>query len=487
MMKRDTTWYEQHLRTLAALSGLSADRAAALFDRRIHVAIDPGLRENRTFVLLFTTAVSLVARLFPNVSFDPLPESAFAILPWGRNSAPAAAGASEFTLRVGCGGGDVHVSCGGWRVFAGTPHAPDPAEPFNPVLAIVAACYGVAALTSLVLGDAVDGKQSFRPFSILDFESGAANFDWEAPLALPKLHLGGVGAIGSAFLYTLAAHGRGVGDLILIDHDAVDLMNIGRYLYFDLQDVELEKVEAARRKLLVHAPGILPVGVPRQFEHFFDGEVMRDPGFRVEHLISCPDRRQTRRDWQSRFPRHVFDASTGPDEVVLHTNSYAPDRACMECIYPVVVQEQAHAKHVAEKLGVHVNRILSGDAITRQDAAQIVAVYPQLNGRSLEGLAFDSVFRDLCGAGQLTVDDHVVLAPFPFTSALAGAMLYLEVVKYTAEDQFSAFLDANYSRLNPMQQPNPAFRLIRGSRPECRCQTGRFRSAFGAVWRAHAA
>lgn len=482
MNAKSLRWYDQHLRTLAALSGLSIESAAALFDRRIHVAIDAELRANRTFLLAFTTAVSLVARLFPGVSYDPLPEGSFAILPWGAAAPGAIAGAPEFTLRVGNGNADVHVSCGDWRVFIGTPQKCDPAEPFNPVLAIVAACYGVAALTSLVLGDAVEGKSSFRPFSILDFGSGVATFDWDAPLPLPKLHQGGVGAIGSAFLYTLAAHGRANGELILVDHDLVDLLNIGRYIYFDVDDLDISKVEAARRKLLFHAPGIRPVAMPHEFEKYFDNALAADKTFGVEHLVSCPDRRSTRRSWQSRFPRRVYDASTGPDEVVLHANSYDRERACMECIYPEVIQEQAHARHVAAKLGVDVNRILSGEAITAADAAHIVAVYPHLSQENLLGLAFDSVFRDLCGAGQLTVDDHVVLAPFPFTSVLAGALLYLEVVKRSVPEAFAAFLDVNYTRLNPLQQPNPALRLVRPARPECRCQSALFRSAFGAIW-----
>lgn len=481
-MSTDDTWYDQHLRTLAALAGIETDRAAELFDRRIHVAIDDALAANRTYALMFTTAVSLVARLFPCVSFDPLPASAFHVLPWGSRATPSPETPPEFVLRIGTGPGDVHVASAGWIVRAGEASAADPREPFNPVVAIIAACYGVAALTARVLGSAVSGKTAFRAFSVLDFADGMVMFDWDAPLELPPLHLAGVGAIGSAFLYTLAAHGRAAGELFLIDHDVVDIFNIGRYLYFDLDDVDCVKVEAARRKLLVHVPTIRTVPVQQLFESWFDDALRRDSRFRVSHLVSCPDRRSTRRSWQAKFPRNVYDASTGPDEVVLHTNDYDPARACMECIYPDVVEEQAHAKHVAAKLGVDVERIVSGEAISATDAEQIEAMYPQLVGTALVGRAFDSVFRDLCGAGQLTVDDHVVLAPFPFISVLAGALLYLEVVKRANAEIFRPFLDVNYTRLNPLQQPNVALRLARSARSDCRCQTPRFRAAFKTIW-----
>ena len=72
-MKTTDTWYDQHLRTLTTLAGIATERAGELFDRRIHVAVDPPLAANRTYALLFSTTVSLVARLFPRVSFDPLP------------------------------------------------------------------------------------------------------------------------------------------------------------------------------------------------------------------------------------------------------------------------------------------------------------------------------------------------------------------------------------------------------------------------------
>lgn len=478
-----SSWYDQHVRTLAALAGIDEEQAKRLFGRRVHVALDPELMSNRTYSLLFSTTVSLVARLFPKVTFDPLPTGTFAVLPWGSQPHAAHNEAPEFVLQVGGGSADVNVGCAGWIVHAGAPAPIDPREPFNPVVAIVAACYGVAALTALILGDTVNGRTRFRPFSVLDFENGHVDYDWNAPLMLPTLHLGGVGAIGTAFLYTLAAHGRVAGDVFLIDHDVIDTLNLGRYIYFDNDDVDVAKVEAARRKLALHAPAIRPIPVKQQFERFFDDAVHRNPAFAVEHLVSCPDRRDTRRGWQARFPRHVYDASTGPDEVVVHANDYDPARACMECIYPDVPAEQAHARHVAEKLGVGVDRILSGDAISTDDEHRIRAQYPHLVGRSLVGLAFDSVFRDLCGAGQLTVDDQVVLAPFPFTSVLAGALLYLEVVKHSNPVAFAPFLEINYARLNPLQQPNPALRLSRPARPDCRCQTPRFRDTHNAIWR----
>lgn len=476
------TWHDQHLKTLAAISGIAENKARELFGPRVRVTIDPELRENRTFALMFTTAVTLVARLFPNVTFDPLLGSTLTILPWGSGETPAASRDARYRLHVGTDGGDVNVSCSEWHTAVNAPLAARPSEPFNPVLAIASACYGVAALTKLILGDVVTGQTAFPAFSILDFQGGTASFDWDAALVIPNTHLGGVGAIGSAFLYAVAAHGRVAGDLTIVDHDAVDLPNIGRYVLFDIDDVEMPKVTAAVRSLAGVLPDLRVTPVEQLFETYFDSRVAADPSFRIEHLVSCPDRRSTRREWQSRFPRHVYDASTGPDEVVLHTNDYDPRFACMECVYPHVPEEAAHARHVAETLGIDVDRILSGAAIDERDAEIIVSRYPQLRSRELVGRAFDSIFRDLCAAGKLTIDDQVVLAPFPFTSALAGALLYLEFVKRCVPGVFGSTAAPNYIRLNPLYAPNPDFRLQRAARPECRCRSELFRRTFNKIW-----
>ena len=72
-------------------------------------------------------------------------------------------------------------------------------EPWNPVLALVTACYAAARCTQLLLREAVEGEANWRPFSILDFAGGKTEFDWSEELNLGEAHLAGIGAIGSGF------------------------------------------------------------------------------------------------------------------------------------------------------------------------------------------------------------------------------------------------------------------------------------------------
>jgi hypothetical protein len=96
--------------------------------------------------------------------------------------------------------------------------------------------------------------------------------------------------------------------------------------------------------------------------------ILKAPDFRVAKLISAPDRRSIRRQFQSKLPRRLWDASTGPDRIVLHHNSFERDKACLECIYPDIPEENAHFKHVAEVLNVSLERVLAGEPITADDA-----------------------------------------------------------------------------------------------------------------------
>jgi hypothetical protein len=112
-------------------------------------------------------------------------------------------------------------------------------------------------------------------------------------------------------------------------------------------------------------------------------------------------------------------------------------------------------------LNVPRQRILSDEPITAADAERIEAVYPHLAGR-LVGRSFDSLFKQLCSAGELRVADQGVLAPLPFTSALAGVLLYFVLVKSCRPDMFGPRA-WNYVQLHPGFPPRPELRELRKS------------------------
>lgn len=481
-------WIKEHIQTLSYLSKLTAAEAEALFLRVVRVKLDERVRGNRTYRLAYLYALNLLTRMFPYTQFEPLEDEPLLILPWGSNSPFPTDKTPQVTLVLGNSTlGEskqqiVTANCHNWSVYIGVPIEADPNESWNPVLALITACYAAARCTHAVLGDAVEGPEEWKSFSILDFENGNVEFDWSTRLELGEAHLAGIGAIGSSFLYSLAAHSCAEGKLVLVDHDRVEMPNLGRYTFFDASDEGAYKTIAAKGRLdKLGLP--LHVGtVEERFEQYFNETYAASRDFRVEKLISAPDKRSTRRLFQRTLPRRMWDASTGPSQVILHSNSFEVGLACTECIYPETPEEHAYERHVAKSLNVDVARVQSGDTISEADAEKILERYPGHARELLIGKAFYSEFRNLCSAGELRVASGIVHAPFSFVSGLAGVLLYLELVKSSWPEVFGRFQKHNYFQLNPFRLPNPEFRELRPSRKECMCQQDRVRSVYRRVW-----
>ena len=478
-------WIERHVRNLANSSGFQEAEATGLFVRNLHVSIDPELRANGSYLLAFVYAVNLLSRIFPSLTFDDLPASTMPILPWTGMNALRAFSVPELTLRFGKGQSDstlVVANLHRWRVILDEEHCPDIAEEWNPVLALLTACYAAGRVCKLLLGDALAGRGVYEPFSILDFADGDVRFDWTRTREIGHLTVAGIGAIGSAFLFALASDRSVGGRLSLVDHDTLDGPNLCRYTFFDERDLATSKVSSAKRRLDALGMALRTEAFDQRFEKYFDQNYGLDPRFRVENLISAPDRRDTRRRFQAKLPRRLWDASTGPNQVVLHRNEYDKEFACLACIYPETPDENAHLKHVAETLNLPFERILTGESISQPDAIAIESKYPQLRARDVVGKEFDTVFRQLCSAGEIKAGpSERVLAPLSFVSAMAGVFLYFEVIKSLHPEIFGRYQRYNYFFVDPLSNPNPSFKQLRKNRADCVCQDARFRQTFAKV------
>ncbi|HEV2398775.1 MAG TPA: ThiF family adenylyltransferase [Candidatus Sulfotelmatobacter sp.] len=449
------------------------------------MSIDAALVTHPTYRLAYAAAVNQISRIFPVVAFTEMPAQPIAITPWDTNAPIRSVREPSLVVHFGMEQFGkprlVSANASDWHVYLDTPCDP-PRDDFNPVLAILTAAYACSRATKLLLNDAVEGAKCWRPFSILDFDSGTVEFDWSAPIAIDRTTLAGVGAIGSAFLCTALAHSQLVGELVIVDEDVIDKTNLGRYVLFSAHDVGQKKVIAAERRLRSLKPGLTINPVDLRLQTYSKEQSAKDQHFKIQRLVSAPDRRDTRRSFQSELPREIIDASTGPNQIVIHRNGYEREWACLECIYPRIEIEDAHYEHVAYKLGIPLQRVKSGELIDVSDAEAIHSIYPSLAVDDLLGRAFDSVFRELCSAGELRVEDRVVLAPMPFVSAAAGAYLYLEMIKSIKHGIFASFRRYNYVQMNPFFPPNPSFAEMRPSREGCTCQSAVYRHAFERLW-----
>jgi molybdopterin/thiamine biosynthesis adenylyltransferase/rhodanese-related sulfurtransferase len=77
----------------------------------------------------------------------------------------------------------------------------------------------------------------------------------QARLAAASVLVVGAGGLGSPVLATLA--GAGVGRLVVVDHDRVEVSNLHRQPLFRMADLGRPKAEAARKALLAYNPEVV--------------------------------------------------------------------------------------------------------------------------------------------------------------------------------------------------------------------------------------
>jgi hypothetical protein len=175
--------------------------------------------------------------------------------------------------------------------------------------------------------------------------------------------------------------------------------------------------------------------------------------------------RRARRQLQNEFPGEVFDASTTDiREIVIHHHRAPAKNACLRCIYEPDAQELSREQHIADHLGVSVDDVRS-ERITEKVASAIVTRFAGLQAIGLVGTAYDSLFKRLCGEGQLrTLAGRAVVAPFGFVSVLAGTLLALEVVRRLTG---KGAQDFNYWRISPWYPPIGRRRILRPRQSGC--------------------
>jgi hypothetical protein len=178
----------------------------------------------------------------------------------------------------------------------------------------------------------------------------------------------------------------------------------------------------------------------------------------------------------------VVDASTTDvSEIIVHSHRQPTDGACLACIYREVPDELARARDIASGLGIALEDVTENDLINPMIAAKIVERHPTLDASALVGIAFDSLFKQLCAEqALLSPTGKQVLAPFAFVSNLAGALLALEFVRFDAGHEIRR---SNYLCLSPWYPPHSKIRSWRGRVPNCEfCGKPTALSAMKQVW-----
>ena len=330
------------------------------------------------------------------------------------------------------------------------------------LMVLIAACYVSGAVIHAAVGDGCPNPPPTEfeiPFdSFLPSQTHLA-----APVALGEAYLAGTGAIGNGLLWA-ARHVHLVGTLNIVDDDVVSSGNLQRQVWFESRDIGKPKAE----RLAVLAQSNFPECTLKPAVCRLQQHPARNDDAWLGRLIVAVDSRPARRNLQNELPGEVFDASTtGSQEIVLHHNKQPNDHACLGCVYSHDEEEVTHEQAVADHLGIDVESVRQ-PRILRQIARRICERHPQLCPTDIEGLAFDTLYKQLCGSAQLkSVSGEQVVAPFAFVSVLAGALMLLEIFRRVHNVDMDR--PSNEWRVNPWRSPVPQMRYLRTRSEACGC------------------
>lgn len=448
-MSRDPLTVEARRENAAALAsalGISLDEAAHALDLRIAVTTDPS---DAVACAVAEEVISVLSRTVQDVSTEVTEAVIAAELIIGCAAPRTSAVPMYLTIEA-----DQFSISRGRRATQTSARIPA-------LFRLLAACYASGVALYHALGGSL-------PFSIpdpltVDFRQlGVDLADLEQPIDIGRAYLAGAGAIGNGFLWA-ARHLQLRGQLDVVDDDRVSSGNLNRQILFDKTDITLPKAE----RLVAHAQPLFPHLTLKPRTCRLQGLPERaDGGPWLRRLIVAVDSRRARRALQNEFPREVFDASTTDiREVALHYHVQPTQNACMSCIYEPDAEESTREQHIADHLGVTLEDVRS-ERITPAAAATIAGRYPQIAQRDLLGIAYDTLFKNLCAESALTtLEGKRVIAPFAFVSVLAGTMLALELVRRLGAG--ASGQDSNYWRISPWHPPLARRRISRPRQPGC--------------------
>lgn len=453
----------QNAATLAAALGLTVARAAQLLDLTVVVTADP---DDATALALATDVVELLGRTVLSVTRE---------IPQGPISSELVIGAARG--RTAAKRVFLQVDAFGARLTQRAPVSVRSCTPTHRLLCALIACYSCAAL----LDCAVVAKLPFGLPSVFELPFAALGLDLkflDQPIELGHIYLAGAGAIGNGLLWA-GRHLDLRGRLEIADDDEVDSGNLNRQIWFHEMDIEASKAERLAHHAQPFFPNLKLVPRPSRLQ------ALKERSARpwLPRLIVAVDSRRARRALQNEFPGEVFDASTTDiREVVVHYHRQPTNLACLSCIYEPDTVEFSREAHIADHLGVSVDEVRS-ERISAASAASIHARFPHLTAGSLVGLAYDSLFRTLCGEGSLkAATQREETAPFAFVSCLAGVMLALELVRRLGRP--GSDRDFNYWRISAWHPPLARQRRLRARQPGCAfCSNPTLRGVNASLWR----
>lgn len=246
-------------------------------------------------------------------------------------------------------------------------------------------------------------------------------------IEISDLAIAGVGAGGSAALYTLSCFPNLYGDITLIDPGKLKKSNLARYLLTSYQDISehKEKVEVAS-SFMSTVQSNVTVNKKILPYHMVNGR-----NFHI--VLSTVDNPEGRWDIQKDNPSVILDASV-VDTIYSLLRVDSCGGMCLGCKHPydpdITWKKRAKmwGKSVLEMKELF-NSGSKADEVSLRRLAEIQG-RPMSNFLELLGMKFSDIPAITeCGETRLTLQVPNQLATLPFVTTIAGVLLAGEVIK----------------------------------------------------------
>lgn len=288
----------------------------------------------------------------------------------------------EYTLKIGNAFlrneiVDFTIDAGGWRAWAGSGHQTfdTVGDDFNLASAAFAACIGVADAFKVAIGLPNRLRVKNTSFSLLDFSVGPqaltdvrSDIPTPARVNLGNIQIVGVGSVGSAVIFLLGML-QPEGNIVLIDHDPVKIVNLNRSPLFGIFDVGKAKVVVAREYL---GDELVTDAFIGRYDEFIE-QHGRQPG-KADLLLSLANEYGVRGSVEHNFPPLQVYGTTTIDWGINYHRHIPLRGDCSVCRYPlddIPVQMACSEAQLQTKDGDQVDAALPFASVAT--AALIVA------------------------------------------------------------------------------------------------------------------
>ena len=200
----------------------------------------------------------------------------------------------------------------------------------------------------------------------------------------------GMGGLGSPTAMYLAA--SGVGNLIIVDFDKVEISNLQRQIIHHTQDIGKAKVDSAREKMLAINPDINVEVINQQLDETALGELVR----RVDIVLDGTDNFTTRFEINKACVTHkkpLVSAAVIRFEGQLSVfKGYKTDQPCYQCLY----SKEGHSDENCTDNGILAPVAgVMGTMQALQAIKTILNLGEQLTGKLMIVDALDLTFRTI--------------------------------------------------------------------------------------------